>query len=77
MNAQIKALEEEREYLKQMIYKAGQLHLPFTVAVDNQMIPSIVTNNGREGLANCLSIYISIRLRNIENEIEKLKGADE
>jgi hypothetical protein len=75
MNAQIKALEEEREYLKQMIYKVGQPDLPFMVAIDNQKVPNDILANGRECLAGSLAIYISVRLRTIEYEINKLKGA--
>jgi hypothetical protein len=69
MNAPLKALEEERDYLKTLVFKAMNQTLPFTVQIDGMGLPDTVSGKARFGITN----YITMRLREIEEAIRELK----
>lgn len=69
MNAQIKALKEERDHLNRLIFNVINQDLPFTVTVGELDVPESVTTKARWGMSS----YITMRLREIDAAISKLQ----
>lgn len=70
MNAQLKALQDERDYLNTMVFSlTTNQNLPFTVTIGDLDLPDSVKSKARWGMTN----YITMRLREIHEAIAELK----
>lgn len=69
MNAQLKLLEDEHDYLNTLMFNAVNQDLPFTVTIGDLEVPESVKTKARWGMTN----YISMRLREIQAAIHELK----
>jgi hypothetical protein len=69
MNAQLDALKEEQDYLRNLRHGATNPDLPFTVVIGQDHLPSTVLNKARWGISH----YITMRLREIDAAIEQIK----
>lgn len=70
MNAQLKALEDERDYLNTLVFNlASNQNLPFTVTIGDLDLPDSVKSKARWGMTS----YITMRLREIHAAIAEIK----
>jgi len=69
MNAELKALQDERTHLLVLGFKTMNQHLPFNVQIGGHDIPSELAGKARFGITN----VIAARLREIEQRIREIK----
>lgn len=69
MNAPLRALEEERDYLNRLVFGITNQNLPFTVTIGELHLPESVKTKARWGMTN----YITMRLRELHDAIAQLK----
>lgn len=69
MNAQLKALEEERDYLNTLLFSITNHELPFAARIGDHEVPDSVTGKARWGMSH----YITMRLRELHAAIAEKK----